>query len=180
MTLFLVTLIAGTSVGYVYELTREPKARADLEKKISAIRNVTPDFDNNPIKDAYPVELNGVTLTFFPVKNNGKHVATAVSTFSSEGYGGDIHLMVGFLPNGQIYDTAVIEHKETPGLGNKIETVKSDFSRQFEQKDPAAFDLSVKQDGGDVDGITAATISSRAYCDAVQRAYQAYRKDQDL
>lgn len=84
--------------------------------------------------------------------------------------------MVGFLPDGTINDIVVVEHNETPGLGDMIEKEKSDFSVQFKNKNPENFELSVKKDGGDVDGITASTISSRAYCDAVDRAYEAFKK----
>jgi len=85
--------------------------------------------------------------------------------------------MVGFLPDGTIYDVEVLDHKETPGLGDKIDRKKSDFTRQFQNKNPGAFSLTVKKDGGSVDAITAATISSRAFCNAVQRAYDVYRKE---
>lgn len=79
--------------------------------------------------------------------------------------------MVGFLPDGTIHNTAVLEHKETPGLGDKMDIRKAPWSEQFRGKNPAEYRLQVRKDGGDVDAITAATISSRAFCDAVQRAY---------
>ena len=82
--------------------------------------------------------------------------------------------MVGLLPDGTIYDTAVLTHKETPGLGDKMDKNKSKFSGQFKRKNPSTFSLKVKKDGGAVDAITAATISSRAFCDAIQRAYKAF------
>jgi len=76
--------------------------------------------------------------------------------------------MAGFLADGTIHNVVVLNHKETPGLGTKMTEPK--FSDQFNGKDPDDFDLRVKKDGGDVDAITAATVSSRAYCDALQRA----------
>ncbi len=82
--------------------------------------------------------------------------------------------MVGLLPDGSIYDVAVLEHKETPGLGDKMEKRKSNWGDQFKGKDPKLFNVSVTKDGGDVDAITASTISSRAFCDAVNRAYNTY------
>ena len=83
--------------------------------------------------------------------------------------------MVGFLPDGTINDVAVLEHEETPGLGDKMEKKKSDWSLQFQGKNPETFRLSVTKDGGDVDAITASTISSRAFCDAVTRAYENFK-----
>ncbi len=84
--------------------------------------------------------------------------------------------MIGFLPDGTIKDVAVLEHKETPGLGDKMERKKSDWSLQFQGQNPATFKIAVTKDGGDVDAITASTISSRAFCDAVERAYITYMK----
>ncbi|MBO4231732.1 MAG: RnfABCDGE type electron transport complex subunit G, partial [Bacteroidales bacterium] len=92
------------------------------------------------------------------------------------GFGGAFTLMVGFDSEGKILGTEVLSASETPGLGDKINADKSDFSKQFAGKNPAEFQLKVKKDGGDVDAITAATISSRAYCDAVDRAYQSFMK----
>jgi len=81
--------------------------------------------------------------------------------------------MVGFKPDGTINRTAVVEHKETPGLGTKMATPWRD---QFNDKNPGTNNLKVKQDGGEVDAITAATISSRAFSEAVQKAYDAFKK----
>ena len=108
------------------------------------------------------------------MSKNEKLIGTAVSTFTNQGFSGEIKLMVGFLPDGTIHNISVLEHKETPGLGDKMQKSKSDWSVQFNGKDPANFQLLVTKDGGDVDAITASTISSRAFCDAVQRAYNAY------
>ena len=84
--------------------------------------------------------------------------------------------MVGFDTTGVIIGTAVIKAAETPGLGDKIKTEK--FSGQFVEKKLRPWDapLAVTKDQGQVDAITAATISSRAYCDAVNRAAEAYKK----
>ena len=71
----------------------------------------------------------------------------------------------------------VLECKETPGLGDKMDIKKSQFPVQFMNKNPIDFELKVTKDGGDVDAITAATISSRAFCDAVQRAYETFEKE---
>ena len=101
----------------------------------------------------------------------------AVLTFTKNGFSGQIDLMVGFLSDGTIHAIEVIAHKETPGLGDKMESGKSNFSVQFEGKNPETFKLAVRKDGGEVDAITASTISSRAYCEAVQRAYDAFIKE---
>ncbi len=169
-----VTLAASASLGFIYQLTKEPIAAAKLAKKMDAIRQVLPAFDNDPNSDEYKLGIDGDTLHFFPAKKNGQLVGTAVETFTRQGFSGEIKVMVGLLPDGSIKDVAVLEHHETPGLGDKMDRKKSDWSKQFIGKNPLNFKLTVTKDGGDVDAITASTISSRAFCDALNRAYNAY------
>ena len=75
---------------------------------------------------------------------------------------------------GKVHNTSILEHKDTPGLGTKMAVPK--FKEQVNGKDLQTFKLSVRKDGGEIDAITAATISSRAFCDAIQKAYDAYQK----
>ena len=176
LALLVITLVASASLGGIYELTKEPIAAAKLEKKNNAIRQVIPEFDNSPTNEVYKEAVDGDTLYFYPGKKGEDLIGTAVETFTNLGFSGEIKLMVGFLPDGTINDVAVLEHEETPGLGDKMERKKSDWSIQFQGKDPETFRLLVKKDGGDVDAITASTISSRAFCDAVNRAYEVYKE----
>lgn len=176
LTLFIVTLAASTALGVIYELTKEPIAEAKARKKNMAIQKVVPDYTNQPNDESYEVTVDGYDLTLFPAKMDGKLVGVAVSTITNKGYSGTIRLMVGFKANGTINNISVLEHAETPGLGDKITKSKSTWSKQFNEKNPDDFQLKVTKDGGDVDAITAATISSRAYCDAVKRAYKAFKK----
>ncbi|MFP4620804.1 MAG: RnfABCDGE type electron transport complex subunit G [Bacteroidales bacterium] len=176
LTLFLVTLAASTTLGFIYELTREPIAEAEMRKKNTAIRQVVPEFTNQPNNESYKVTVEGDSLEIYPAEQNGELVGMAVSSSTDQGFSGKIIIMVGFKPDGSINNISVLEHAETPGLGDKIENAKSDWSAQFNGKNPENFELQVQKDGGDVDAITAATISSRAYCDAVQRAYEAFQK----
>ncbi|MDD2563030.1 MAG: RnfABCDGE type electron transport complex subunit G [Salinivirgaceae bacterium] len=175
ITLLVITFASATSLGYVYELTKEPIAQAKLNKKIEAIKQVVPTFDNNPNDEMYEVAMdNGFILELYPAKMQDSLVGTAVKTFTKNGFSGEIWLMVGFTPDGSIIDVSVLEHKETPGLGTKM--AEPTFKDQFKIKNPTSYKLSVKKDGGDVDAITAATISSRAFCDAVDRAHKALLK----
>ncbi len=105
----------------------------------------------------------------------GQTVGYAVKTYTDKGFSGHFTLMVGFKPDGTINNVAVLDQKETPGLGNKMKEPR--FKDQFIDKNPGKFILKVKKDGGQVDAITAATISSRAFCDAVQRAYDGFVKN---
>ena len=176
VTLLVISLVASTSLGYIYELTKEPIEAAKLAKKLQAIDAVVPAYDNQPVDEMYkiPGTSPGDTLEFYPARKNNELVGTAVRTYSKNGYGGIVYIMVGITPEGIIQDTKVVEHKETPGLGTKMADPK--FSDQFKGMDPSNKTIKVKKDNGDVDAITAATISSRAFCEATQLAVDTYKK----
>ena len=176
LTLFLVTLVSATALGFIYEITKGPIEIAKTEKKNRAIRAVVPEFNNVPTEDAFAVQSDDGDLVFYPAKMDGELVGTAVETFTNKGFSGTIKIMVGLLPDGTIQRIEVLEHKETPGLGDKMETKKSDFHLQFANQNPESFRVRVKKDGGDVDAITASTITTRAYCEAVQLAWEKYMK----
>jgi len=182
LVLFIVTLVASAALGGLYELTKEPIAKAKLAKKLKAIKEVVPAFDNNPSEDMYEVEMpTGDKLEFYPAKKGNELVGTAVKTFTTNGFSGYIWVMVGFKPDGTINNYSVLEHKETPGLGTKMEpwfkqTDPAKASCVILDKNPGTSNLTVSKDGGDVDAITAATISSRAFLEAVQTAYNEYTK----
>ena len=178
LTLFIVAAVAALALGGVYALTKEPIAIAKQKKLKAAIQTVLPAFDT-VLKKRVPLDA-GDSLTFYEAYQGDKKVGTAIETYSKEGFSGEIDIMVGMLDDGTINNTVVLAHKETPGLGDKMDKSKSDFADQFVGKNPATFKLYVKKDGGDVDAITAATISSRAFCDALRRAYQAFEKEKGL
>jgi electron transport complex protein RnfG len=177
LTLLMVTLLSSACLGFVYSFTKGPIDNAQNEKINKALSKVLPEFDNRPSAKKFTREVDGGTLTFYPATKGGETVGTAIQTFTKNGFSGQIDLMVGFLSDGTIHGIEVIAHKETPGLGDKMESGKSQFSVQFQGKNPQDFKLSVEKDGGQVEAITASTISSRAYCDAVQRAYDAFIKE---
>ena len=178
MTLFMVTLVAAGLLGSVFALTKEPIRLAELKKKNEAIQVVVPGFDNEPSQEVERIFMDGDSLYLYTARLGEEILGTAVETFTNIGFSGEFKLMVGFAPDGSIIDIAVIKHAETPGLGDKMEKRKSDFSVQFMGKHPDSFNIAVTKDRGDVDAITASTITSRAYCDAVRRAYAAYMESQ--
>lgn len=177
LTLLVITGIAGASLGSMHELTKEPIAAAKKAKQESAIKLVVPEFNNNPGEEVYEAtSKEGFALKFFPAKKDGELVGTAVETMTNRGFGGDVKIMIGFKPDGTIINYQVLEHKETPGLGTKMgEWFKTDKAHQSVLgKNPGTNNLTVSKDGGEVDAITAATISSRAFLDAVRVAYETY------
>lgn len=174
ITLFVIAGIASLALGGVYELTKEPIRLAKKAKAEAAIKSVIPEFDSLETYKVMP--KNGKdSLTINKGYSNGELTGTAIGTYSNKGYDPtQIQIMVGILPDGSINNTAVVQQKETPGLGTKMADPK--FKDQFMGKDPRSFRMEVKKDGGDVDAITAATITSRAFCDALQRAYSSYNE----
>lgn len=178
LVLFVVTLVASTAVGFINEFTKGPIAEAKQNKKLQAIKYVVPTFDNNPNADMYKVETaDGGSLELYPAKKDGVLVGTAVKTYTKKGFSGIFWIMVGFNPDGSINNYSVLEHKETPGLGSKMgEWFRGEGKQSIINKNPSATKFIVSKDGGDIDAITAATISSRAFLDAVQRAHNAYMK----
>ncbi len=183
LVLFGVTLISSAAVAYVNSLTIEPINKAKEAKQADAIRQVIPGaFNNDPVADAWKVETpDGGVLEFFPAKQDGETVGTAVKTYTKKGFGGEVSLMVGFNPDGTVSNYSVLEHKETPGLGSKMDQwFTQDGKGNIIGKKPGTAGLKVRKDGGDVDAITAATISSRAFLDAVNRASAALAGNADV
>jgi electron transport complex protein RnfG len=181
LSLTLISLCASAALGFVYEFTKEPIEISLLNKKLDAIKQVVPEFTNNPNEEMFMLPTGeGDSLEVYPARNGEEIVGYAVRSYTNKGFSGYIGFMVGFRPDGTIININVLEQKETPGLGTKMVPEgtpdKPSFKDQFNEKNPATFALRVKKDGGPVDAITAATISSRAFCDGVQRAYNAFEK----
>ncbi len=169
LSLFFISMGMAAALGYVYKLTKEPIDKAKQQAETSAIKEVVPEFDNTPTAKV----IDGIS--YYEVTKGGKPVGCAVKTFTEKAFSGRFDLMVGFLPDGTINQIVVLDQKETPGLGSKMKEPK--FKDQFIKKNPGAWKLAVKKDGGDVDAISAATISSRAFCDAIQRGYDGFIKN---
>lgn len=174
LVLTLIALVAGLALTGVYALTKEPIEQAQLQKKQRALTLVIPDFKGEMIDTVMKDEGGNELPVHIALNENGSIYGVAVETYTKKAFSGRFDLMVGFNSNGTITNTEVIKANETPGLGDKINKDKSNFAEQFNHKNPNDFKIMVKKDGGDVDAITAATISSRAYCDAVNRAVAIY------
>jgi len=165
-----VAVFAGTILGFSYQITKAPIQTAKDNRKLEAIKEVIgSEFDNNPFAERINIG-NGIEL--YPARQNGKITSIAIKTYSNNAFSGRMELIVGFMLDGTINGYKVIEQKETPGLGSKIEEPK--FSSQFKGLSPISKSFKVRQDGGEIDAITSATISSRAVVDAISRAYNKY------
>ncbi|MCP4395502.1 MAG: RnfABCDGE type electron transport complex subunit G [Alphaproteobacteria bacterium] len=177
LALGLVTVISAAAISGVHSMTKERIATAKVDKANKAVKEVISDIDMGTVKAVMlPVygDENAEPLQCYPNRDDGGIKNVVIKTYSDKGYGGLIWLMAGFMADGTIVDVSVLEQKETPGLGTKISD--DAFISQFRGKNPETFSLKVRQDGGDVDAVTAATISSRAFCDALERAHTSFTK----
>lgn len=173
-----ICIIAGAALAAVNQFTLEPIATSKAAALQTAIQKVTPSFDNNPTEEQYKAPTaEGDSLTIYPARQNGQLVGVAVESYTKKGFGGTIKVIAGFDTEGKLLNYSVLQHAETPGLGSKMEEwFRTDKNRQsIVGRSLAQGNLTVAKDGGDVDAITAATISSRAFLDAINRAYSAYR-----
>lgn len=179
LTLLIICVAAGAVLALVKNATSEPIQQARDTQQQEAIKDVLPEFDElqmekkavetPSVQSIFHKQAAADSLVLYHAFKDGEPVGTAVETFTNKGFSGEIRMMVGFLSDGSIYKSCVLSHAETPGLGSKI--TEPNFYKHFEGKHPDQFKLQVKKDGGDVQAITAATISSRAYCDALNTAY---------
>ncbi len=178
-----VTVIAVGLLAYVNELTKEPIAQANLKTLNEALSKVVPEFDNNPVAEADTIynkkDNKVIDFIVYPAKKDGRQVGTAVES-KSLGFGGEIKILVGFGVDGKIYDYSLLAHAETPGLGSKADVwFKKDNKGDITGRNPGEKPLIVKNDGGEIDAITASTITTRAFLNAVNAAYDAYKGDTD-
>ena len=172
------SIVAGGLLGWVNAATAEPIAQANAKALSDAIAVVIPGFDNNPAEEAEAVEVEGTTYKIYPATQGGKPIGAAVEA-SANGFGGTLTVLVGFDTEGNIIDYSLLSHAETPGLGSKAsDWFKKGAKGDITGKNPGTQSLTVSKDGGEIDAITASTITSRAFLQAVNNAWSAYMNGQ--
>ena len=182
LSLSIISLISSSLLAGIYTVTKEPIAMAQSKKQQDAIKDVLPN-KNAKVGEPIEIKLEGKEIPFiiYPAEENGKLVGAAIQTYSTEGYAGTIEVMVGIDEKGNISNYTILSSAETPGLGSKInEWFKSPKQNQtIIGKNPDKVKFEVSKDGGEIDAITASTISSRAFLSSIRDAYQAYKKYQE-
>ncbi len=169
------SVVAGGLLGWVNGITAEPIAQANAKTLSDAIAVVVPGFDNNPAEAPETVEVNGVSYKIYKATKGGEPIGAAVES-SANGFGGALTVLVGFDNDGNIIDYSLLSHAETPGLGSKAaDWFKKGAKGDITGKNPGEAALTVSKDGGQIDAITASTITSRAFLLAVNNAYAAYK-----
>ena len=167
-----ICLVCSALLAGVYALTAEPIAAAAAAKNEAAIKEVLPDSAVQ-IEEVRTVDMDGQKYEYnLAYDEQGNTVGCAINV-APVGFGGPIVIKVGFDVYGVIWNTKVLSQAETPGLGAKC--TESAFAEQFKGFDPSQKKLAVKKDGGDVDAITASTITSRAYADGLATAAKVFQ-----
>ncbi len=162
IALFLICLVVAVLLSLTNELTKEPiaeQARLTQEKAMQSVCSEAVSFEEVLENVAYR-----------GLDENGKTVGYAVEV-TVKGYGGDLKIMVGIDENEEISGVEILSHGETPGLGANC--TSEGFRSKFERPVPEG-GFKVNKDGGDVDAMTGATITSRAVCEGVNKAYEIY------
>ncbi len=172
LCLFAICLVCSALLAGVYALTAEPIAKASAAKNEAAIKEVLPP-SAVAVEEVRTVEYEGSSYEYNLAYDEVGNVVGCAINVAPVGFGGPVLIKVGFDIEGVIWNTKVLSQAETPGLGAKC--VEPAFSEQFKGFNPAEKRLAVKKDGGDVDAITASTITSRAYVEGLALASKVFQ-----
>lgn len=168
LVLTVISVVAGGTLAYVNEVTQEPIAEINAKNLQDGIKKVIIGSTDGELKVEEPVEADGYTIY---VTDKG----TAVKAVAN-GFGGPIEVLVGFNEAGNILGYTILSTVETPGLGVKADTwFQKGGKGDIIGRNPGEKELSVTKDGGEIDAITASTITSRAFLGAVNAAYHAFK-----
>jgi H+/Na+-translocating ferredoxin:NAD+ oxidoreductase subunit G len=160
LILALIGLVSASLLVFVNDLTSKPIFQALEKVKVEALQNVFPfEFDAKDVKKVTDKNV------FYEINKDDELQGIAVEVSGDKGYGGKIEILLAVSPKCEIFGYKVVAHSETPGLGDKI--TDPDFKKQFKGKTLNGNKWMVKKDGGFVDEITAATISSRAITETI-------------
>jgi len=172
-----IAVICGGLLAGANEVTKGPIEATNAKTLADGITAVMGGGDvkvENPDGKEVKRTVDGKELTY-TIYNTDKGIA--VKSTDPKGFGGNLTVLVGFNQAGDILGYTVLENNETPGLGAKCpDWFQQGAPGNIISKNPGANELKVKQDGGDVDAITASTITSRAFLRAVQQAYSTFKE----
>ena len=180
--LFGITLVASAGVGVVNMITVEPIAAAKSADTENAVKKVLDGLDFDSIAQADTlIDKNNCPVIVYRAMKQDSVVAYAIKapSITRNGFNGKVTLMVGYTPDGAVNNIAVVDQNETPGLGTRMKEKGNSLYTSVQGKNTwemrRSGKLAVNKDGGEVDALTAATISSRAYVNAIETADAAFR-----
>jgi electron transport complex protein RnfG len=186
LTLGLIGLVAAATLAGVDLATRERIELQEQRRALEVLHQVVPEdsYDNELVQDRFSAWIAGLAApaTVYRARRDDQPVALLADVTTPDGYSGEIRLIVGLRPDGELISVRVISHRETPGLGDKIERERSDWIEQFAGKRVGAPPLDAwKPDrrGGSFDTLSSATITSSAVIGAVQKVLSWYAANSD-
>ena len=190
LLLMLFAVIGAALVGFIYDNTYETIRYNEQQTLLKQLNNIVPasNYDNDLLSDTLELAPDhnlgtSETSVAYRARKQGKNIAVVFSTIAPNGYNGSIHLLVGVYNDGNLAGVRVVKHRETPGLGDAIESKRSDWILDFTDKSLAKLNdkqWKVKRDGGVFDQFTGATITPRAVVKAVHSALLYFRTNQDF
>lgn len=181
--LALFALLISSAVSLTSYVTRDKithNKRQHLQRQLST---VLPDgsFDNTLYEDSITLSDDAEQRTVYIARRNGVPGAVVITATAPDGYVDTIELLVGITIDGTIASVRVASHRETPGLGDKIERRRSDWIRQFDNTQLLSqTPWAVQKNGGDFDQLTGATITSSAVTRAVFRTLEFFHNHKHL
>jgi len=188
LLLGLFAVAGSTLVAFTYENTRERIAENERQALLSKLHKLVPadTISNDIVNDTVTVsslhQLGAASTVIYRARNNGQPVAAIFVTIAPDGYSGEIKMLVAVLADGTLGGVRIISHRETPGLGDKIQETKSNWLEQFIGKslsNPEPEAWKVRRDGGSFDQITGATITPRAIVRAIKSTLQYFQENSD-
>ena len=182
-----IAIAAAIAMAVVALAYRVAAPRIEAHRHAEAIAQLTEvldglSFDNDPLTDVIEVRDPGLLGTDRPlpvhrVRLAGQPVAALIEVLAPRGYGGTIRLQVAVRPDGRVIGVRVLDHHETPGVGDRIEPGRSGWLNQFIDRtlgDPPDARWTLRREGGDYDQLSGATVTSRAVTIAVRDALAWY------
>jgi len=166
LSLTIISAVCAAVLAVVNDITKERIASLSTQKANNAAKAVLPKNVKSLVSKTDPADKNVSILAAYADDAHTQLIGYAVPGVSANGYGGEIRLMVGIAADRKVFSYQVLAANETPGLGAKLG--EEGFSKQFVGKTSTT--LAVKKDGGDIEAITGATITSRAVCGAIADA----------
>lgn len=185
----LFAIVATTMVAFTEQNTRQQIKENERQALLDAINTLIPheQYDNAILQDTLALpkteELGTEETTqVYRARKQNQPVAVVLTVVAPNGYSGRIKMLVGIYNNGTLAGVRVINHKETPGLGDKIDASRSNWIKQFEGlslETPSSAKWKVKKDGGAFDQFTGATITPRAVVRAVKASLEYFKNHRE-
>ena len=184
LTLGIIGLVAALLLTGVHQLTAQRIADEQQKRALTILQQLLPpeNYNNNLIDDRFTARIAGLSgpATIYRARMDNEPVAVLADVVTSQGYSGDIRLLIGIDVDSSVLGVRPLNHRETPGLGDRIEPERSDWIGQFDGRslsDPAQNQWRADQRGGEFDTLSSATITSSAVIHALRDVLVWYQSD---